>query len=172
MQLKLIGAVIILITCSAFGFYIAAMRRRETAYLKHMLHALDYMSSELQYHLTPLPQLMRQTAQQCWDKHLRAVFLEFCYQLEDKYYCDFYQCAQTVLGKFKHLIPKRCLSVFYELSRSMGRFDLKGQLNTIMATREYCLNEYNTLSANLSEQLRDYRTLGICAGAALVILFI
>ena len=172
MQLKIIGAVLIFTTCSGFGFYIAALYRSDARCLLNLIHSLNYMSSELQYRMTPLPQLMRQTADQCSDKNLRQVFLQLSHQLEDKYCSDFSQCMETVLRRYGNSLPKRSLSVIYELSRTMGRFDIDGQISAIMTTKTYCLNEYNMLSNDLSSRLRGCRTLGICAGAAMVILFI
>lgn len=172
MQFKIIGAVLIFAVCSGFGFYIGETYRKDAIYLRHLLYSLDYMSSELQYHLTPLPQLMRQTASQCSNQQLSKIFLLLSQQLEDKYCNDFQHCFDSVLKKYQYSLPKRSENVLYELSRTMGRFDIEGQIHSIMAARAFCLNEYNILSSDISSRLRSYRTLGICTGAAMVILFV
>lgn len=171
MQLKIIGAIFIFTACSGFGFYLAELYRKDAKCMRHLLYSLDYMSSELQYHMTPLPQLMRQAASQCQHKQLRQIFLQLSRQLDDKYCSDFVSCAETVIRQCKQPLPKRSQSVLEELCRTMGRFDLEGQINSIMSAKTSCLNEYDNLQADISTRLRSYRTLGICAGVAIIILF-
>ena len=62
--------------------------------------------------------------------------------------------------------------ILSELGESLGRFDLPGQLKGLEAVRRKCLMELEALGRNRTERLRCYQTLGLCAGAALVILFI
>jgi hypothetical protein len=54
----------------------------------------------------------------------------------------------------------------------MGRFDLEGQLNGLEAVRTRCRDWLDELISGREVRLRNYQTLGLCAGAALVILFI
>ena len=60
MSFKCIGAVLILCGCGFTGFSICASYRREERQLREFLSALDYMVCELQYRVTPLPELCRQ----------------------------------------------------------------------------------------------------------------
>ena len=64
MTMKLIGAGLIIAACGAVGFSMAASHRREEAALRQLIRALDYMGCELQYRLTPLPDLCRQVAEE------------------------------------------------------------------------------------------------------------
>ena len=54
---KIIGAMLIIGGCGAFGYSIAASYRKEAAALRQLISALDFMQCELQYRLTPLPDL-------------------------------------------------------------------------------------------------------------------
>ena len=58
------------------------------------------------------------------------------------------------------------------LGRSLDRFDLAGQLKGIAATRSACRREVGALLENRDLRLRSYKTLGLCAGAALAVLLI
>ena len=60
MSFKCIGAVLILLGCALAGFSMCACYRREEQQLGQMLSAMDYMVCELQYRVTPLPELCRQ----------------------------------------------------------------------------------------------------------------
>lgn len=172
MQLKLVGAVLIFFVCSGFGFYLAEKDRQDVNCLRHLIYSLDYMGNELQYHMTPLPQLMRQTAAQCHHKKLSQIFLLFSHQLEDKYCSDFFVCTNSVIKQCKFSLPRRSCCILNELCRTMGRFDLEGQINSIMSVKASCMNEYDALRTDLSTRIRSYRTLGICAGVAIIIMFI
>ena len=58
------------------------------------------------------------------------------------------------------------------LGTSLGRFDLTGQLNGLEQVRSHCRRELEALAGNRDQRVRGYQTLGICAGAALAILFV
>ena len=58
------------------------------------------------------------------------------------------------------------------LGKTLGRFDLQGQLSGIASVKQLCKRDLDGLQNNQELRLRSYRTLGICAGVALVILFI
>ena len=58
------------------------------------------------------------------------------------------------------------------LGQTLGRFDLPGQLKGIKAVQESCRRELARLERNRDARLRSYQTLGLCAGAALVILLV
>jgi hypothetical protein len=62
--------------------------------------------------------------------------------------------------------------VLRELGQSLGRFDLNGQLLGIAAVRNTCRSKLQQFEKNKEVRLRSYQTLGLCAGAALAILFI
>jgi len=58
------------------------------------------------------------------------------------------------------------------LGSSLGRFDLKGQLSGLESVRNTCRKTLEEMNRNRDNRLRSYQTLGLCCGAALVILFI
>ena len=49
---------------------------------------------------------------------------------------------------------------------------MAGQLKGIAATRSACRREVDALLENRDLRLRSYKTLGLCAGAALAVLLI
>ena len=54
----------------------------------------------------------------------------------------------------------------------MGRYDLEGQLQGIQTVKMECHGYLDELERHRAERLRSYQTLGLCAGAALVIIFV
>lgn len=170
MTIKIIGAILILIACASFGLIIAYHHRKEVSTLKKLITALDYMECELQYRMCALPDLCRQTAAE-FDGVLRSVFLQLSNELEDQISPDVRRCMQSVLAKMKDIpsVTFECLQI---LGDSLGRFDLQGQLKGLENVRRYCRERLNKLMGNADVRLRSYQTLGLCAGAAVVILLI
>ena len=170
MNIKIIGAVFVFISCAGVGFRIAANYKREERSLRQLVNALDYMECELQYRLTPLPTLCRYTASQSAGI-IRSVFLSLATELEDQVHPDVWHCMASVLGKAKDL-PELTMQALESLGRSLGRFDIDGQLKGLEAVRTECRRLLNELTSNRDVRVKSYQTLGLCAGAAMAILFI
>ncbi len=64
MNLKILGAILIVSGCGAVGMMIASSHARQERLLRQLISVYDYMECELQYRLTPLPELCRNAAQQ------------------------------------------------------------------------------------------------------------
>lgn len=168
MILKWLGASLIILGCGGFGLAIASSHRREIQSLKKLIAALDYMECELQYRMSALPDLCRQTASEC-DGVLRQVFSMLAQELEDQISPDAQHCMKTVLSKTKK-VPAQTAQCLQQLGNCLGRFDLRGQLKGLEASRGECRARLVKLTDNADVRLRSYQTLGLCAGAALVIL--
>lgn len=170
MSLKIIGAVLIIFSCGCFGFLYAAANRRETRYLRRYISALEFMECELQYRLTPLPELCNMTAAVC-DGSLKKLFLALAYELDNQVSADVERCMQAAIKKVNDL-PKLTKEALTQLGPVLGRFDLNGQCKGLESLRNEAMRVLNTYSENQDTRLRSCQTLGICAGAAVVILFI
>lgn len=170
MSIRIVGAVLVVMGTGGFGFLIAASYRREEKLLRQLLNALDYMQCELQYHLTPLPDLCRQVAASTAGV-IRLVFANLAAKLEDQITPDVEKCMVGVLTGLRDM-PKLTRESLDLLGRSLGRFDLDGQLRGLESVRQVCRHGLDTLEQNAAIRNRSYQTLGLCAGAALAILFI
>lgn len=170
MHIKWLGACLILLGCGGCGCSIAASARREERLLTQLGRILDFMEWELEYRLTPLPELCALAAEETGGV-LREVFLSLSQKLTQQYAPSAGSCMGEVLQQTSRL-PGRIRKHLAYLGRSLGRFDLPGQLNGIRAVRKACREDLTRLHQNWEVRLRSYQTLGICAGAALVILFI
>jgi stage III sporulation protein AB len=170
MIFKLFGAICIIVACGGFGFSLAASHRREEKCLQQLISGLDYMQCELQYHLTPLPDLCRQAARQV-SGCIRVLLLSLAEELEDQISPDATQCMMAAINKTDNL-PARCREALASLGNTLGRFDVEGQITGLEAVRVLCRRYADELANGREARLRSYQTLGLCAGAALVILFI
>lgn len=167
---KIIGAILILIGCGYFGFSITAGVKREEYTLRQLLCALDYIQCELQYRMTPLPDLCHQAGTE-YRNRIGRFFYHLALELEDQIYSDVSDCVHKAITCVPEL-PKRAVYALELLGMSLGRFDAQGQIRGLELVRAYCRSELETITVNRDARLRSYQTLGICAGAALAILFV
>lgn len=170
MMFKWIGAICVLVACGGFGFQIATAQRKEVRMLRQLIHILDFAECELQYRLTPLPDLCRNIAQECTGQ-LNKLFLRLSDELDEQISPNVSSCMQAAIATIGSA-PKHVIDILKLLGSSLGKFDLNGQLRGLQSVRSECNRRLDALSENQDARLRSYKTLGLCAGAALVILFI
>lgn len=168
MGFRWIGAILIVTSCTACGFSIAAGKRKEEQLLLHLLSILQLMEAELQYRLTPLPDLCHMAATET-KGCLRNVFVNLHIELCRQKLPDAGSCMAAAIGKSGEL-PSRIRRILSQLGHSLGRYDLEGQLQGIRAVRRRSEDSLASIRKNRDERLRSYQTLGICAGAALAII--
>lgn len=170
MILRLIGSALIILGCGGFGFALAANYKKEERSLRQFANILDYLSCELQYRLTPLPQLCRQAALDS-SGFLNKIFMLFADELDSQLAADADLCMKSILAKHED-IPKYTKELMLLLGHSLGRFDLDGQMKELEYVRQECRRKLKQLDEHKDMRLRTYQTLGLCAGAALAILLI
>ena len=170
MQLKWFGATLIIAGCGGFGFKLAASHRREMFFLQQLILGIQYMECELQYRLTPLPQLCRQIAAGI-KGGIHRIFLILAEELEHQTHPDAQCCMDLALAMCDDLPPK-VKDILRQLGISLGKFDLPGQIQGMEAVRCLCAEHLEQLRKGADIRLRGYQTLGLCAGAALAILFV
>lgn len=169
-MIRWIGAMLIIGGCGTLGFAMAAAQRKEEAALRQMIQALDHMQCELQYRLTPLPELCRKAGSEtkgCVGQILRKLSDELEHQISP----DVSSCMYAAMLSSPDL-PRRVHRGFQLLGGSLGSFDVEGQIRGLEAVQDYCRRESDEMASNRDSRLRSYQTLGLCAGAALAILFI
>ena len=170
MSIKLIGAVLILVVCGGIGFKMAATHRYEVRTLQQLCAALEHMECEMLYRLTPLPELCRRTAEAS-SGVLSKFFTVLAQELESQVAPEVFHCVQAALWNVKGM-PTYTGKILERFGASLGSFDLDGQLKGLAAAREECRQTLEQLTQNQDARLRSYQTLGLCGGAAVVILFI
>jgi len=153
-----------------FGFSMAANHRREETALRQLIAALDYMQCELQYRMTPLPDLCRQAGEQNRNV-IGQVLLMLARELDCQISPDVERCMEEAL-KTGDMLPTRVKKAFEILGSSLGRFDMDGQIRGMEGVRSFCRRELEALGENREARLRSYQTLGLCAGSALAILLV
>lgn len=170
MEYQWIGAVLVIGGCGGFGFSVAREAIRQEKLLRQLLDNLDYMESELRCRLTALPELFQLCAMRSGGC-LKRLFLDIAAELDKRSEPQVEMCLRKALDG-QSAIPGRVRKRIYQLGKNLGRFDLEGQLRGIENAREGCKRELRELERDRQQRLRSYRTLGLCAGAALAVLLL
>ena len=127
------------------------------------------LQSELHYKLTPLPDLVKHAAKDVTG-NIQQLIMDFSFEMERRVSPDVTSCMRAALSRTK------CESgiirmILLELASVLGKYDFEGQLKGLVYVSDLCMNKIEELQKNRNERIQCYQTLGMCAGAALVILF-
>ena len=138
--------------------------------LFQLIHTLEIMESELQYRLTPLPDLCNIVAREL-NGVLKTVFLSLEKELKNRKMADVCSCMNAVVYSLKISNPQ-ISSILLQLGRSLGRYDLAGQLRGLSYLKNICEHKAEHFQNNSIQKNKCYKTLGLCTGIALAIIFI
>ena len=170
MYIRWIGAALILAAGGGFGLFLVHDHRKEEWALEELIRVLDLIISEIQFRMTPLPQLCAMAANQGKGaiKHVfSALEAETLLQTQP----DGAACMNHALERVG-MIPRHTYRNLKMLGQTLGRFDAEGQLRGMEAVKTMCIRDLKALQDNRDIRMRNYQTLGICAGIALVIVLI
>lgn len=169
-MVKLLGAIFIIGGCSGIGFSMCQSHKRAERELAELMKALQWMCWELDYRLPPLEELCRGAGEIC-SGNVSAVLKNLATELQRQIKPDAAACLHAALLRVPRLSPPAAENI-NALGATLGRFDLQGQLAGLEATTALCRRDLDELRRDRHLRLRNYRTLGLCTGVALVILFI
>ena len=170
MSIKILGAVLILAGTGGVGFALSANYLRQEKALEQLLKCLQWMHCQLEYSMPPLAQLCYGASTVCTGP-VRFVMAQFANALEQQQIPEVSGCMDAAIGAVKAL-PENAAAHLAELGISLGQFDLQGQLSGLEAAIARCRQDLETIRSGKENRTRTYRTLGLCAGAALVIILI
>lgn len=169
-MIRWIGAGIILLASLSYSLVLTRGYAREESALQELLEILAMMYSELNCRMTTLPELCGHAS--CLTSGpVSRLFGRIKELLNAHQYPDVAVCVQKAVETSKGL-PSLVKRNILHLGRTLGRFDLDGQLADLEIVRQMCIRDLQGLSSNKGECLKTYQILGFSAGAALIILLI
>lgn len=170
MNYKLVGSICVIVACGGAGLMMAMQYVSRIRVFADMIILLNYMENEIQYRRTPLPLLCRQAAEQVSGK-LRLVFVNLANELDAQIAPNVELCMLSVLDKLS-IVDVSIRATLLGLSNNLGKFDAEGQLKALEYARSSCSENLKQLQIGREQRIRGYQTLGLCAGAAIAILFV
>ena len=128
------------------------------------------MTCELEYRLTPLPQICVGAADMTYGI-LQKVFRLLARELEAQVSPNARCCLQIVLQEIPD-IPAKLKVLLLDFSDTLGCYALDGQVLQLNRVKQESVRLQNKMREESNECIRRYQTLGVCAGIGLAILFI
>lgn len=169
MTFKIIGSSMIIMACGAYGFTLASKYTHEHKMLHILLDILQTMECELQYRMTPLPDLC-ELISRSFEGGLSQVFRALANELNAQISPNVELCMNKVLNNIS--LPKQTKCALESLGRSLGKYDIDGQMKGIHTLYGEVQQAYKTLMTNRDQRLRSYRTLGLCIGIVIAIILL
>lgn len=170
MILRIIGAIMILVGCGYAGFLLAASYRKETDSLTSFIEMLNYFECELQYRSPPISDMFSDFSET--RKDLMGRFSKtLAVEIESQVCPNVKECVRAALQKHENM-PKETACFLIKFGTTLGKFNADGQLLEIRSLKSVVQQKLEFLLSNQDWKTRNYKTLGLCAGAAIAILFI
>ncbi len=169
--MRLIGAMLIMLGCTAAGLMKAHMLEQRDKTFGELITILTLMRSEICSRAVPLDEALRITygaATGDTGRFLRRVSGDFS-ELGKRSFCDIWSDAAA---SCLQILPPHSLSAVKALGSSLGRYDAAMQCTAL----ERCINdiaaEHSTLRETLCASKKMYVGVGSAAGLILAIVLI
>lgn len=170
-MLRFVGVLLLCLGGTLIGLGGAKGLKSRVDTLLSFLSGLSLMEAEMQFHLTPMPELLKKLSRDV-DGPAKAFFFqckEALWQLEDT-------PLSVIWRKNLHIealtLEEEDRQVLEQLGAVLGQYDLDGQMRAIGSARlrlEECLEKANARRTSLG---RVYSALGMAAGILSVLLLI
>ena len=170
MTIKIMGALLIILGSGGIGLALSASDRHQAQAMRELHQCLQWMTWELSYRRPSLAGLSRGAAQ-CCSGAVGQVLDRFASELDQQIFPDPGICMNAALSAIKN-IPKRAAVHLSQLGSTLGKFDLENQVRSLEAAEVLCKRELEQMRSGMEVRLRNYRTLSLCAGIALVIILL
>lgn len=171
--MKIIGIAIILISCTAIGFFIDAWQKERVKELEELIYAFEILKGEIDYRLTPLIEACHMITQMT-SNSIGKLFASFQIHLTDRQLVDarvmwdeaikenkeaFHLTEEdyTMLGEFGNIVG--------HLDKEMQKRNIELLLNKLTKVKEESKEKYNRTS-------KMYKGIGILIGACISIVLI
>lgn len=168
--MKLVGCVLIVLGCACCGAFSAFTFQAEIKMLRSLHAALQHMASELNYRLLPLPALLLEGASVTNGK-VSGILTALSAELDRQSSPDVKSCMAAVIQDYADM-PNSVLEYLKEISYSLGKFDLKGQLQGLAYISERISEKVCDLETDKASKVQLAKTVGMCAGIGLAIVLL
>lgn len=170
MLIKVLGAICIIAACGSVGFQLSATHKKIERNMRMLISGIAYIQRELEYRMSPLPEILLQAEKQC-DGVVGSFFRLLSQELEKQSSANISYCVDLVIGQLRD-VPEAVKKGMLLLGKSLGQFDLDGQMKALESVQNECDEILTALTANRDVRLRNYQTIALCAGVAIAIIFI
>ena len=171
-MLKLIGLSLILAASGAVGAGLAGTVKRQQAQTLALIDALLRIRHELQYRLTPLPEIFSALGGGR-NREIADFFSRFAAGLSSAQTCTVgYACRRALAQTHGLCLSGTARGTLLSLFDSLGKYDLDGSVQALDLALSRLREEAKALQSGAAARCKTYLTLGICTGLAVAVILI
>lgn len=169
-MIQWLGAILIAAAGGICGFSMAKNYCVLEQNLRQLCNAMEIMLCQMEYRLTPLPELCGILSSACGGG-VGPVFRDLGQALQEEGSCNVEACMVEALGKNPEL-SQPCTKIMRSLGKTLGQMDLQTQLKGIELEQKNTKIILEQVTKERPGRVKSYRTLGVCCGTALAILLL
>ena len=164
------GALALIASCAALGFYLAAQEGFRVKDLQEFKKALMILSSEIEHMRAPLPIACANIAKRTKEP-VSALFASFSSMLTNNKGETAYQLWAQALEEQKKrtYLATEDWDVIEGFGKTLGYLDKQMQQSAIAQAVDYINEKTTSLQSQSEKNRRMYRSLGIIGGLLLVV---
>lgn len=170
MLIKVVGSLLIVLACGGVGIMLTISHKNAEKAIKMLILNVEFIQRELQYRMTPLPDILCSVSKQS-DCFISRFFHDLVEEMEKQISPSITHCAEAALGGL-HDVPECIKRALTLLAHSLGQFDIDGQIGALDSVKTECQEILSSLKEDREVRLRNYQTIAICAGIVIVIIFL
>ena len=166
MSIKIIGAALLVGGFGCAGRILVTNRKKTAMLMQQLIASFAFMECELSYRHIPLPDLLRRAAD---SGILKRYYSALASELEGQISPNVCCCVDVALSAVPEM-PELIRDGLVRFGKSIGCFDLEGQIRGITTVREECATILSAYTHDQDTKLRSYQALALCAGVMVAIL--
>ncbi|HOB81523.1 MAG TPA: stage III sporulation protein AB [Peptococcaceae bacterium] len=170
---KLLGAILILLGCSYWGWKISSLYRKRTELFRFLQNGLTMLEAEINYTATPLPLALERVGRKS-NRLCQALFLQAAHILQAQKTVSAGEAWQTGIAALAAEVPlsKEESEILQLFGYSLGGSDKEEQLKNIALTKKQLFIVQKKAEEEQGKKQKLCQYLSFCLGAVLVLLLI
>lgn len=172
-MLKLLGALMVIFSCSLMGMTVASNYRRRPGEIRALQNALQLLETEISYGATPLPDALTYVAERC-DRRVSPLFGGTGRELLTMRGKTAREAWAMALEEYypRSALNRSDRTVLLELGNSLGISDREDQIKHLALAREQLKLEQAKAEEDSARNTRVYHYLGFLGGLTVVLILI
>ncbi|MEW6424231.1 MAG: stage III sporulation protein SpoIIIAB [Bacillota bacterium] len=170
-MLKLVGALVIILSCGLIGVMIARSYSLRPADLRNLQAALQMLETEINYAATPLAEALRSIAARA-DKRVTPLFASALAELRTTPGCTAREAWEKALKTFypQTALLKSDLAILSNLGRALGISDRQDQTRHLRLAIDQIGAEIDRAQNEAARHVKLWNYLGFLGGLIIVLL--
>jgi len=172
-MLKILGSLIVFISCSLAGFIYGEGLRKRVVELRLLEDSMQQLQNQIAYSHTPLPLAFESIGLKMREP-IKKLYLDMALILNSNEVESVYEAFKKAIEiNIKNLSLKtQDITLLMDFAKTLGQFDIEGQNNMFNLIFKNINKELDIAEEKMHKNLKMYRGLGVSAGAIIVILLL